>query len=191
MAISLALLMAASVLQVGASGQAEPVRLDSKLQEARRIKSAQPEYPSDALRAGLRGQVQVEGVVGSDGKVTEAKAVEGESPLAEAAVKAVRKWRYAPLVVDGAPVSFILNVTIHFNLLGTLTVGGLVDSLRSPHEAVRESAVVWLGELEQGAKLGPPDIAQARRALESVLRNDDSERVKAAAAKSLERIRPK
>lgn len=63
-------------------------------------------YPSDARRAGLSGWVQIEFVVGPDGSVRSAKAVDAKprGVFEAAAVIAAQRCRFKPKMVDGKPV---------------------------------------------------------------------------------------
>lgn len=63
-------------------------------------------YPSDARRAGLTGWVQIEFVVGPDGSVRSAKAVDAQprGVFEAAAVVAAQRCRFKPKLVDGNPV---------------------------------------------------------------------------------------
>jgi len=63
-------------------------------------------YPSDARRAGLSGWVQIEFVVGPDGSVRSAKAVDAKprGVFEAAAVVAAQRCRFKPKMVDGKPV---------------------------------------------------------------------------------------
>jgi TonB family protein len=86
-----------------------------------------------AAMAGLAGPVILECHVDTKGRVTEAKVLRGDEPLAEAALKAVRKWRYEPLELDGVPTEFILTVTVNFKPDGlSLNVTDLLRSLDPP-----------------------------------------------------------
>ena len=76
----------------------------------------EPEYPDAARRAHIQGTVMVDTVVGSDGKVLEANAVNGSPQLMDAATAAVRQWRYKPHVVDGKKVPFRTQVPVTFML---------------------------------------------------------------------------
>ena len=53
-----------------------------------------PTYPELARRTNLRGVVKLVVVVAPDGKVTSTEVVGGNPVLVQAAVDAVRKWRY-------------------------------------------------------------------------------------------------
>jgi TonB family protein len=78
------LLLALSAYILTASGQ-----------EARkRLASPQPSYPELARRMGLSGVVKIELVIGADGEITESKVIGGHPLLADAALKALRDWKY-------------------------------------------------------------------------------------------------
>jgi TonB family protein len=66
-------------------------------QEPRKaINKPQPVYPEIAKSLLLRGTVRIEVIIGVDGEIKSAKVVGGHPVLAQAAMDAVRKWRYAP-----------------------------------------------------------------------------------------------
>ena len=50
----------------------------------------------------------------AEGKVRVVKVVKGNRELAEAAVRAVRQWRYRPYLRDGRPVATETNILISF-----------------------------------------------------------------------------
>ena len=63
----------------------------------RRAKTkVQPLYPDLARKMNITGTVKVEVVVAPNGSVKEAKVVGGHPVLANAALDAVRKWRFEP-----------------------------------------------------------------------------------------------
>ena len=59
-----------------------------------------PEYPDMARRMSLRGVVKVDVVVGSNGLVKNVDIKGGHPVLAQAAVTAVRKWKWEPASHD-------------------------------------------------------------------------------------------
>ncbi len=75
-----------------------------------------PAYPTEALAARLEGDVVLQGVVGTDGLVRDIHAVSGDSRLVEAAMEAVRHWRYEPFLANGEPVDVLSTLTVHFRL---------------------------------------------------------------------------
>ena len=78
--------------------------------DERAVKSrVSPVYPELAKRMKISGSVSVQATVDAEGKVTDAKATNGNRLLAGAAEDAVRKWRFAP--GDGVAV---ITVEINF-----------------------------------------------------------------------------
>jgi len=77
-----------------------------------------PRYPKEARRAKLEGDVHLSATVGTDGLVKDVRVISGEPALADAAVAAVRQWRYEPAVTDGAPVEVPTEITVNFTLAG-------------------------------------------------------------------------
>jgi TonB family protein len=71
-------------------------------------------YPADALAAGIDGAVVAEILVNEAGIVTDARVLKSIPPLDEAALKAVKEWRYDPTVVDGKAVPVRMTVTVNF-----------------------------------------------------------------------------
>lgn len=67
------------------------------------VAKSQPVYPSKLLSKGIGGRVVVEVVVDATGKISSAKVrnSSGNRDLDEAALKAVRKWRFRPAVQGG------------------------------------------------------------------------------------------
>ena len=80
------------------------------------LNRVEPEYPDAARRAHIQGTVTVDTLVGADGKVLEANAVNGSPQLTDAAAAAVRQWRYKPHVVNGKKVAFRTQVPVTFML---------------------------------------------------------------------------
>lgn len=76
-----------------------------------------PRYPHDMRRSGVDGRVEVRFVVGPDGRVQSAEAVEfSHRELAEAAMAAVQKWRFEPGRRNGRRVSFRMTLPVVFSV---------------------------------------------------------------------------
>jgi len=93
------------------------VRIGGKLKAPKIVHSVAPVYPELAIQARIRGTVVLEAQVGADGRVMSVKVVNSTPVFEEAAVEAVKQWRYAPLLLNGTPTPFILTVTVNFNLV--------------------------------------------------------------------------
>ena len=71
----------------------------------RRAKSkVQPVYPELARKMNITGSVKIAVVVAPNGTVKDAKIVGGHPVLANAALDAVRKWRFEPATVETSGV---------------------------------------------------------------------------------------
>lgn len=82
-------------LAKASAGQQHPATANFQTQGSRQLKhSTSPEYPEIAQRMNLKGVVQLEAMVRSDGTVREVKVLGGHPLLAEAVVRAVMQWRY-------------------------------------------------------------------------------------------------
>lgn len=67
------------------------------VQENRKTKFIiQPEYPELAKKNNISGTARVQALIAADGTVKEVKVLGGSPVLAQAAVDAVKKWKYEP-----------------------------------------------------------------------------------------------
>jgi len=80
------------------------------------ISQPKPVYPLEALNAGVEGLVVLEATIGTDGAIKKLAIVKGDPLLAGAAQDAVKKWRYQPSYLNGAPVEVESTITVSFKL---------------------------------------------------------------------------
>lgn len=97
------------------AAEAKPMRL-SMLKQPVKVVDVRPEYPDAAQRARIEGVVIIEAVIGAEGDVREARVLRSRPFLDEAALAAVRQWRYTPTMLNGVPVPVIITVTVTFSL---------------------------------------------------------------------------
>jgi TonB family protein len=90
--------------------------LSSAAAENSLIHRVEPDYPEEARNRQVQGAVVLDIHIGQDGTVQETKLVSGEPLLADAAVAAVRQWRFQPRLVDGAPAEMQTRITLNFRL---------------------------------------------------------------------------
>jgi protein TonB len=64
----------------------------------------------------MQGAVVLEVRIGRDGAIQEVKLLSGQRLLAEAAIAAVKQWRFKPRLVKGQPVEAQTTVTLNFKL---------------------------------------------------------------------------
>jgi TonB family protein len=96
--------------------QVEPVSLSENLSQALLLQRVPPSYPEQALKAGLQGAVVLQAWIGQDGSIRDLKLVNGSLLLGQAAVKAVKQWRYKPYLRNGVAVEAETYVTVNFRL---------------------------------------------------------------------------
>jgi len=95
---------------------AEPVRPGGQIKVPVKLRDVAPIYPPFAVRAKLSGDVKIEATIDGDGRVTDARVVRSVPGLDQAALDAVRQWRYRPTLLNGVPVSVLVTVTVTFSL---------------------------------------------------------------------------
>ncbi len=86
------------------------------VQQAFLTQRIQPVYPPLAVQMRLEGTVQLRAIIGRDGAVTALEVLSGHSILAQAALEAVRQWRYRPTLLNGKPVEVETYITVIFQL---------------------------------------------------------------------------
>ena len=95
---------------------AKRVRVASRVAEANLIHDVAPQYPAEAGRARIEGTVVLMAVIGKDGSVLDVRVESGLPVVAQAAIDAVKQWRYRPYLLNGEPVEVDSRITINFTL---------------------------------------------------------------------------
>ena len=93
-----------------------PIRLSSLVRAPVKIRDVSPVYPPLAILSHVEGIVVIEAVIGPTGEVVDARVLRSKPLLDEAALAAVRQWRYTPTLLGGVPTAVILTVTVTFSL---------------------------------------------------------------------------
>jgi protein TonB len=92
------------------------IRVASRVAEANLIHDVAPTYPPEAGRTRVEGTVVLLTVIGKDGTVQDVRVESGLPILAQAAIDAVKQWRYKPYLLNGEPVEVASRITINFTL---------------------------------------------------------------------------
>lgn len=95
---------------------APPMPVGGQFQQARLISSVPATYPALARSIGIQGEVTIDALIDSTGKVTTVKPLAGPVPLQQAAMDALQQWKYEPARLNGQPVSMHLSVTMKFRI---------------------------------------------------------------------------
>ena len=93
------------------------IRLGGQVEAAKQIDAPPPEYPEEARAKGIEGAVVLEAVISMEGSPLNLYVLSSpDLALSEAAMKAVRRWRYKPTLLNGEPVEVVTNITVQFEL---------------------------------------------------------------------------
>jgi periplasmic protein TonB len=94
----------------------EPVRVGPSIKQPSRLVDVRPVYPEVARQARVEGVVIIEAVIGPTGDVQSARVLRSQPLLDEAALAAVRQWKFTPTLLNGVPVPVVMTVTVNFRL---------------------------------------------------------------------------
>ena len=93
-----------------------PVRPGGQVKYPTKVHHVAPIYPRLAQDARVDGLVILEAVIAADGRVQDVRVLRSKPLLDQAAVDAVRQWRFTPTLLNGIPVPVIMTVTVNFEL---------------------------------------------------------------------------
>jgi protein TonB len=97
-------------------GPKAPVRVGGRVKEPRLLQRVDPVYPALAKQTHLQGSVVIDAIIDEHGNIIEMKIVSGPPLLIQAAMDAVKRWKYEPTYLNDEPVPVQLNVTVTFRL---------------------------------------------------------------------------
>jgi len=92
------------------------LRVGEDVTQPRRLAHASPIYPEAARAQAIQGLVIVDALTDADGTVVEVRRMHSIPLLDEAAIEAVRQWRFAPTIVNGQAVPVVMTLAINFSL---------------------------------------------------------------------------
>jgi len=93
-----------------------PVRVGGDIKEPKKVADKKPVYPPIAQQAKIQGIVIIEATIAKDGSIKDAKVLRGVPLLNDAALEAVRQWKFTPTMLNGVPVEVVMTVTVNFTL---------------------------------------------------------------------------
>jgi len=95
---------------------AAPLAVGGDVKQAKLMSSVPPLYPALAKTQHVSGNVTVDALIDANGRVTTMKVVSGPPLLHQAAMDALKQWKYQPAMLNGKAVPMHLSVTIQFRL---------------------------------------------------------------------------
>lgn len=93
------------------------IRVGGDVEAAKIVFQPQPVYPASAEKQGIQGTAVMQAVIGKDGNLLSLTPLSGpDHALIQAAINAVRQWRYKPTLLNGVPVEVATTIEVEFQL---------------------------------------------------------------------------
>jgi TonB family protein len=91
-------------------------RVGQDVTQPRRVVHVAPVYPQAAREQGIQGLVIVDALTDADGTIVEIRRMRSTPLLTEAAIEAIRQWRFEPTIVNGQAVPVVMTLAVNFSL---------------------------------------------------------------------------
>ncbi len=102
-------------LREEAAEPSAPLEVGGAVEPPRRLTAPLPAYPDAAWAHGITGDVLVRAVIDEGGAVTDVEVLKSlPYGMTEAAVEAIRRWKFAPATRHGQPVAVYRNLSVRF-----------------------------------------------------------------------------
>jgi protein TonB len=92
------------------------IRVSSGVAQGLLVHQVKPSYPQLAMQARIQGTVVLQAVIAKDGTVQDLRVVSGHPMLVQAALDAVKLWRYKPYLLNDQPVEVDTQINVNFTL---------------------------------------------------------------------------
>jgi TonB family protein len=90
------------------------MRISGRVMATMVEKKVDPTYPADAVAVNAQGTVLLLATIRKTGEVGDVQVVAGPQRFRDAAMDAVKQWRYQPYVVEGEPVDVQTTIMLDF-----------------------------------------------------------------------------
>ena len=94
----------------------QKLRVSSGVVEGLKLNAPNPTYPQMARIAHIQGDVVLQATISKTGTVENLRAVQGHPILIQAALDAVRQWKYKPYILNGEPVEVETTIKVQFHM---------------------------------------------------------------------------
>ena len=110
------MLFGALAISASAALAADEVHVSQSEAMKAATSKAEPSYPAIAKQLHLEGSVQVEAHITESGAVESVKPLTGNAVLMNAAVEAMKRWKFTPFTANGKPVRAVADMSFKFTM---------------------------------------------------------------------------
>jgi periplasmic protein TonB len=93
-----------------------PAKIGGNVVAANLINPVKPVYPPLAKMARQQGTVKFEAMISKEGTIEDLKLISGPPLLVQAAMDAVKQWKYKPTILNGEPTEVQTTIDVNFSL---------------------------------------------------------------------------
>lgn len=94
----------------------QKIRISSGVAVGNKLSGNDPAYPPMAKIAHLQGDVVLQATISKNGAIENLHALSGHPILVQAAIEAVKEWKYKPYFLNGDPVEVETTITVKFHM---------------------------------------------------------------------------
>src|SRR5260370_13987216 len=92
------------------------LRVGGNVVAAKVVSRVTPVYPTEARMQHISGTVRMHAIIAKDGSIKHLEVISGHPTLVDAALEAVRQWRYQPTMLEGQPFEIDTTIDVIFAL---------------------------------------------------------------------------
>jgi periplasmic protein TonB len=96
--------------------RAEILKVSQGITEGMLLTRVKPVYPPQAVQMHKQGTVLLSANINKNGSISDTKLIKGDPILAQAALAAVKQWKYKPYTLNGQPVDVQTQIAVNFKL---------------------------------------------------------------------------
>jgi len=94
----------------------EVLKVSQGITDGMILKRVRPIYPAQAMQMHKEGTVLLSAIIGKNGSISNTKLIKGDPILFQAALAAVKQWKYKPYTLNGQPIDVQTEISVNFKL---------------------------------------------------------------------------
>jgi len=94
----------------------QKLRVSQGVMDGQILRRVEPTYPQMAKIAHIQGDVVLQATISKTGAIENLRAISGHPILIQAALDAVRQWKYKPYELNNEPVEVETTIKVQFHM---------------------------------------------------------------------------